>query len=98
MIRPCLLKNVGFRYVGFFKGVQSAGGAAAWQIDAHKVSPINQLIVNWGLTSISYPLLAVLVMLAVTDSGSNSEEAVARKDAELVASEDSNPAVTKTVK
>lgn len=56
-----------FRYAGFYKGVQSAGAAVAWQIDAHKVPFLIQLIVNWVLTTISYPLLAVLVILAVKD-------------------------------
>lgn len=53
------------RYTGFYKGVQSAGGAVAWQIDTRKVPLLNQLIVNWVLTMLSYPLLIVLVMLAV---------------------------------
>lgn len=45
--------------------MQSAGGAVAWQIDTRKVPLLNQLIVNWVLTMLSYPLLIVLVMLAV---------------------------------
>ncbi|CAN1171496.1 UNC93-like protein 2 [Linum perenne] len=55
------------RYVGFYKGVQSAGAAVAWQIDTRKVPMIRQLAVNWVLTTVSYPLLAVLVALAVKD-------------------------------
>ncbi|GKF07355.1 hypothetical protein Tco_0041579 [Tanacetum coccineum] len=55
------------RYAGFYKGVQSAGGAVAWQIDTHHVPYMNQLIVNWVLTTISYPLLALLVIKAVKD-------------------------------
>uniref|UniRef100_A0A7N0VL48 UNC93-like protein 1 n=1 Tax=Kalanchoe fedtschenkoi TaxID=63787 RepID=A0A7N0VL48_KALFE len=90
------------RYAGFYKGVQSAGAAAAWQIDARKVAPINQLYINWGLTSISYPLLAVLVMLAATDESSKSE-AVVEKEAGLNlparpgASGDNNAGDTKSV-
>ncbi|KDP46013.1 hypothetical protein JCGZ_14920 [Jatropha curcas] len=55
------------RYVGFYKGVQSAGAAVAWQVDTNKVPMLSQLIVNWSLTTISYPLLILLVMLAVKD-------------------------------
>ncbi|XP_052174851.1 UNC93-like protein 1 [Diospyros lotus] len=55
------------RYTGFYKGVQSAGSAVAWQVDKHKVSYMAQLILNWAMTTISYPLLAVLVILAVKD-------------------------------
>lgn len=57
------------RYSGFFKGIQSAGVAVAWQVDEHKVSLMSQLIVNWVLTTISYPLLFLLVMFAVKDQG-----------------------------
>ncbi|KAK3139785.1 hypothetical protein QOZ80_5AG0390180 [Eleusine coracana subsp. coracana] len=55
------------RYVGFYNAVQSAGAAVAWQIDRHKTPLICQLILNWGLMTISYPLLGVLVMFAVKD-------------------------------
>jgi fatty acid desaturase len=45
--------------------VQSAGAAVAWQVDRRKASLLSQLFVNWGLMTISYPLLALLVFLAV---------------------------------
>lgn len=56
-----------FRYSGFYKGVQSAGAAVAWQIDVHSVSYLNQLIVNWVLTTVSYPLLLLLIIFGVKD-------------------------------
>ncbi|KAL2921593.1 UNC93-like protein 2 [Bienertia sinuspersici] len=55
------------RYSGFYKGVQSAGAAVAWQIDVHSVSYMNQLIINWVLTTASYPLLILLIHLGVKD-------------------------------
>ncbi|XP_057463723.1 UNC93-like protein 1 isoform X1 [Actinidia eriantha] len=61
------------RYTGFYKGVQSAGGAVAWQIDSHNVSFLSQLIANWGMTTLSYPLLAVLVLLAVKEDNTIEE-------------------------
>lgn len=61
------------RYAGFYKGVQSAGAAVAWQIDSHNVPFLNQLIVNWILTTISYPLLAVLVIMAVKEFDNEAE-------------------------
>jgi hypothetical protein len=64
------------RYVGFYKGVQSAGAAVAWQVDAHKVPLLSQLIVNWSLTTVSYPLLAILVMLAVKDDQNGEEPSI----------------------
>ncbi|XP_027942156.1 UNC93-like protein 1 [Vigna unguiculata] len=62
------------RYAGFYKGIQSAGAAVAWQIDNHKVSGMAQLIVNWVLTTVSYPLLLVLVVLAVKEDNKGEEE------------------------
>ncbi|RWR80881.1 UNC93-like protein 1 [Cinnamomum micranthum f. kanehirae] len=62
------------RYSGFYKGVQSAGAAVAWQVDTHKVPLLSQLIVNWSLTTISFPLLIVLVALAVKDGDNVQEE------------------------
>ncbi|KAJ0765029.1 putative Ion channel regulatory protein, UNC-93 [Helianthus annuus] len=62
------------RYVGFYKGVQSAGAAVAWQIDTHKVPYMNQLLVNWALTTISYPLLALLVIKFVKDEDKVGED------------------------
>jgi hypothetical protein len=61
------------RYSGFYKGVQSAGAAVAWQVDTHNVSFMSQLIVNWCLTTVAYPLLVVLVMLAVKDEAEAEE-------------------------
>lgn len=45
------------RYAGFYKGMQSFGGAIAWQLDAKKVAPIRQLIANWVLFGISLPCM-----------------------------------------
>ncbi|KAK9673093.1 hypothetical protein RND81_12G145600 [Saponaria officinalis] len=62
------------RYSGFYKGIQSAGAAVAWQVDVHGVSYMNQLIVNWVLTTASYPLLFLLVTLAVKDKNTIEDQ------------------------
>lgn len=62
-----------YRYVGFYKGVQSAGGAVAWQVDARNVSFLGQLIMNWVFTTVSYPLLIVLVLFAVKNEDEEEE-------------------------
>ncbi|KAE8684769.1 UNC93-like protein 1 [Hibiscus syriacus] len=72
------------RYSGFYKGVQSAGAAVAWQVDSHKVPLLSQLIVNWSLTTISYPLLVLLVMLAVKDD--KSEDEIVKEEAAVPSS------------
>ncbi|KAK6260447.1 hypothetical protein SCA6_014921 [Theobroma cacao] len=63
------------QYAGFYKGAQSAGAAVAWQVDKHKVPLLNQLIINWALTTLSYPLLGLLVYLAVKDDSKSAEDA-----------------------
>lgn len=55
--------------------MQSAGSAVAWQVDRKKVPLINQLTVNWVLITISYPLLAVLIYLAVKDDSKSADDA-----------------------
>lgn len=65
--------GISCRYTGFYKGVQSAGAAVAWQVDTRNVSFLSQLAVNWSLCTISYPLLAILVILAVKDESKVEE-------------------------
>ncbi|XP_051121294.1 UNC93-like protein 1 [Andrographis paniculata] len=55
------------RYTGFYKGVQSAGAAVAWQVDTRNVPFLSELITNWALMTVSFPLLALLVHRAVKD-------------------------------
>ncbi|XP_058085017.1 UNC93-like protein 1 [Magnolia sinica] len=57
------------RYSGFYKGWQSAGAAVAWAIDKPKNTLLMELILNWSLMTISYPLLILLIFLAVKDEG-----------------------------
>ncbi|XVF72894.1 hypothetical protein PTKIN_Ptkin12aG0157300 [Pterospermum kingtungense] len=63
------------RYTGFYKGVQSAGSAVAFQVDENKVPLLNQLIVTWVVTTLSYPLLEILVYWAVKDDTKSAEDA-----------------------
>lgn len=54
------------RFVGFYKAVQNAGAASAYQIDANRVSFLVQLIVNWALLTLGC-FSAYLVALSVKD-------------------------------
>lgn len=56
------------RYSGFYKGVQSAGAAVAWHIDNIGLSFMGELILNWSLMMASFPLLLVLLVVAVKDT------------------------------
>ncbi|XP_068316655.1 UNC93-like protein 1 [Pyrus communis] len=72
------------RYAGFYKGIQSAGAAVAWQVDTRKASFLSQLVTNFALYTVSYPLLVVLILLAVKDEGeADVEEFTKGKVAEL---------------
>ena len=57
--------------------MQSAGAAVAWQVDTRKVPLMSQLIVNWSLTTVSYPLLVLLVYFYVkNDNDDDSNDKV----------------------
>ena len=58
------------RYSGFYKGVQSARSVVAWQINSQKVSLLAQVLINWGLTTIAYPLVFTVISLSVMDEKS----------------------------
>ncbi|KAI8902845.1 major facilitator superfamily domain-containing protein [Globomyces pollinis-pini] len=45
------------RYVGAYKAFQSAGGAMAWQLDAVGTSYKAQVLINWGLMTLSFPFM-----------------------------------------
>ncbi|KAJ1963638.1 hypothetical protein GGI12_001935 [Dipsacomyces acuminosporus] len=49
------------RYVGFYKGMQSLGGAISWQLGAKEVTVKNQLIANWVLLAISLPSMLYVI-------------------------------------
>lgn len=88
------------RYNGFYKGVQSAGAAVAWQIDVHNVSFVSELAVSWALCTISYPLLVILIILAVKDESVEDLEGTSKEVALPAAvpesMEDSNVGVSKS--
>jgi hypothetical protein len=60
------------RYAGFYKAVQSAGGAISFGIDAVHTSLIVELIICWALVAVSLPLIW-LVARQVTDTNMDSE-------------------------
>ncbi|KAJ3260465.1 hypothetical protein HK103_000607 [Boothiomyces macroporosus] len=49
------------RFVGVYKGFQSAGGAISWRMDAVGTSYLVQLIINWSLMTFSLPFIYYLV-------------------------------------
>lgn len=64
------LSNSGRRsanYVGFYKGIQSAGAAVMWSIDSHKVSYEGEFISNWVLLAGALVCAAPVIWFKITD-------------------------------
>jgi hypothetical protein len=64
------LSNSGRRaanYVGFYKGLQSAGGAVMWSLDSHKASYIAEWSSNLGLLLGSVIVAAPLILFRIKD-------------------------------
>lgn len=64
------LSNSGRRsanYVGFYKGIQSAGAAVMWSLDSHDMAYSGEFISNWVLLVASIILAAPVIWLKVKD-------------------------------
>lgn len=64
------LSNSGRRsanYVGFYKGIQSAGAAVMWSLDSRKTSYIAEFASNWGLLAGSLIIAAPVIFLKIQD-------------------------------
>jgi len=64
------LSNSGRRsanYVGFYKGIQSAGAAVMWSLDSHHMSFMGEFGSNWGLLLISIAFAAPVVFFRIKD-------------------------------
>lgn len=55
-------------YTGFYKGIQSAGGAVMWNLDARKLPYMNLLISCWVLLAGSLLVGAPLIWTRIRDS------------------------------
>jgi len=64
------LSNSGRRcanYIGFYKGIQSAGAAISNNLDARKVSFEAQFLSNWILLAASLVIAAPVIFLKIRD-------------------------------
>lgn len=64
------LSNSGRRtanYVGFYKGIQSAGAAVMWSLDSRKISLMAEFASNWGLLAFSLICAAPVVLFKISD-------------------------------
>ncbi|KAJ1940770.1 hypothetical protein FBU59_003707 [Linderina macrospora] len=77
------------RYVGFYKGMQSFGGAISWQLEAKGVDFMGQLIGNWVLFGISLISMAYVVW----NIKDHSEDTIAADEDDIVKEKASAEAV-----
>lgn len=61
-------------FAGFYKGIQSAGGAIAANIDARQVSFMTEFATNWGLLAGSVIIAAPVILWKVQDTVSLEED------------------------
>jgi hypothetical protein len=54
-------------FVGFYKGIQSAGAAVMWSMDSHKAPLMTEFISNWVLLSGSLLIAAPVIILKIKD-------------------------------
>ena len=61
-------------FTGFYKGIQSAGGAISPQLDANFVAYMTEFAVNWGILSGSLLIAAPVIWLKVKDTTDLEED------------------------
>ncbi|KIW66408.1 hypothetical protein PV04_05744 [Phialophora macrospora] len=61
-------------FTGFYKGIQSAGGAISPQLDANNVSFMAQFATNWGLLAGSLVLASPVIWFKVKDTTDIDED------------------------
>ncbi|ORX64054.1 MFS general substrate transporter [Basidiobolus meristosporus CBS 931.73] len=71
------------RYGGYYKGVQSAGAAIAWRIDAVKAPFIAEFAIAWGLLVFAFPF-TFYIAKNVKETNNTDEES---KDVKQVTAE-----------
>jgi hypothetical protein len=61
-------------FTGFYKGIQSAGGAISPQLDANNVSFMAQFATNWGMLAGSLVIAAPVIWFKVKDTTDIDED------------------------
>ncbi|CAG8519829.1 10697_t:CDS:2 [Funneliformis mosseae] len=61
------------RFTGFYKTIQSAGGAISWRIDTLGISFLDELIICWILLAVAFPG-ALAVALRVKETNNEERE------------------------
>jgi hypothetical protein len=67
------------RFTGFYKAIQSAGGAGSFGMDATATPFRNELLASWIMMLVSFPL-AGTVIWGIKDTSYTEEETVHTND------------------
>jgi len=67
------------RFTGFYKAIQSAGGAGSFGMDATSTPFLNEVLASWLLMMASFPL-AGIVIWGIKDTSYTEEKTVYAKD------------------
>ncbi len=67
------------RFTGFYKAIQSAGGAGSFGMDATATPFLNELLASWILMLVSFPL-AGIVIWGIKDTSYTEEKTVYASD------------------
>ncbi|KAM3070919.1 hypothetical protein ACMFMG_009830 [Clarireedia jacksonii] len=68
--------RTGAIYIGFYKGVQSAGGAISYRINNSNVSAMNELLICWILLAVSLAMAAPVVIRKIRDAADQHDAMV----------------------
>jgi hypothetical protein len=63
-------------YAGFYNGIQSAGAAVMWRLDALKIPYLNIIVSNWALLSGSLLIALPLIWFKIEDQSSLEDDAM----------------------
>lgn len=61
-------------YVGFYKGIQSAGAAVMWSLDSNELSYMAEFASNWGLLCGALVVASPVIFLSIKDHVSVEED------------------------
>jgi len=67
------------RFTGFYKAIQSAGGAGSYGMDATSTPLLNELLASWLMMLVSFPL-AGIVIWGIKDTSYTEEKTVYTDD------------------
>ncbi len=63
------------RFTGFYKAIQSAGGAGSFGMDATARPFLNELLASWCMMLVSFPLAAIVIW-GIKDTSYTEEKTV----------------------